>query len=319
MSAENKYISNLPTLSSEIQTIKNIQIGVVESNEDEYGLGRIKVRIPGPSNLGGDDGTATSDLPWAYPMIPKYITTTPKVGEGVFIMVFSKNNLHVDRLYLGPLISTLTSLNNDPIATTGTSPFTFGHIPPPINPNRIPALKGVFPNNTDVTIQGRYNTDIVFKKNEILIRAGKFIESTPSKNNPYPFEFNKKTQGFIQIRNNVPIKKEVGSVTNIIGSKINLITHQGGSPRFNVTNQDDLISNEEINKILETAHPIPFGDVQLEYLKLLKNAFLNHVHNNNGIPATDLISSGSKRDVLEFKKQAEVLEAKMLSQNIKIN
>jgi hypothetical protein len=43
--------------------------------------------------------------------------------------------------------------------------------------------------------------------------------------------------------------------TNIVGSKINLITHKDGAPRFNVMNQDTQISDEEILNILENAQP----------------------------------------------------------------
>jgi hypothetical protein len=32
---------------------------------------------------------------------------------------------------------------------------------------------------------------------------------------------------------------------------------------------------------------LPFGDVLLEYLKLLKEALFSHVHNGNGNTATD--------------------------------
>jgi hypothetical protein len=51
--------------------------------------------------------------------------------------------------------------------------------------------------------------------------------------------------------------------------KINL-THENGSPRFNLTNQDNLISDSELDKMLSEAHQLPFGDVLLEYLRLLK-------------------------------------------------
>jgi hypothetical protein len=114
------------------------------------------------------------------------------------------------------------------------------------------------------------------------------------------------------------------AVTNVVANKINLITHSGGYPRFNVTNQTDLISDEELFKILspETAggaHRLPFGDVLLEYLILLKNALFFHVHNGGGRTATDLVSSGNHQALAEFKSKAEDLEKKMLSNNIRIN
>ena len=326
MSGQNKYISNQPNAIVQSDTMRVIQMGVVESVDDPNSMGRIKVRIPGPAQKGGDNGISTNDLAWAFPMIPKFFSVTPKVGEGVFVIIFDKQKTHSDRLYFGPIISTSDKLNLDPLETTALSPFTFAFLTPPVDVNRIPALKGVFPSDDDISIQGRYNTDLTFKKNEVVIRAGKFVESQPNKNNPYPFQFNNTTQGYIQIRNNVPLTRQtsntqqtIGTVTNIIGNKINLLTHQDGSPRFNLTNQDDLLSNEEILNILDNAHQLAFGDIQLQYLVLLKKAFLNHVHNNNGMAPTDLVIGGVTQDVREFKKNAENLENRMLSNNIRIN
>lgn len=326
MGGDNKFISNQPTVLSTVDNLKNIQIGIVVSVDDQQGLGRIKVSIPGPAMKGGDEGTSVDNLPWCYPMVPKFFTSVPRVGEGVFIFIFNTQKTHSDRLYLGPIISQLDNLNNDQITSSALNPFTFAVLNPKVDVTRIPALKGVFPSNNDISIQGRYNTDLIFKKNELLLRAGKFTETTPNDNNPYPFEFNTTTQGYIQIKNDTPLQKvkenetqERGSVTNIISNKINLLTHKDGTPRFNLTNQDNQISEEELFSILETAHQLPFGDILIQYLKLLKAAFLNHVHNGHGRPPTDLVAGGAKQDVLEFKKNSEDLENRMLSKNIRIN
>jgi hypothetical protein len=321
MGAENKYITNLPTVLSEISKVKTVQLGEVISVEDEYALGRIKVRIPGQANVGGDFDTADSKLPWAIPMQSKFFTSQPKVGECVFIITFTNQKAHSDRLYFGPIISQLDKLEFDPFNVTAQNIFTFGTTNPNVSINRIPALKGVYPKPDDISIQGRYNTDIILRKNEILIRAGKFVETKADLNNPYTKQFNNTTQGFIQIKNNVNLVRDgedLGSVTNIVGSKINLITHKDGTPRFNVMNQDSQVSDEEILNILENAHPLPFGDLLIEYLRLLKNAFLNHVHNYHGIPPTDL-TVGVTLPVKEFNDKAEDLESRMLSKNIRIN
>lgn len=326
MGVDNKFISNKSSVLSTIDGLKNVQIGVVASIDDSQSLGRIKVKIPGPAVKGGDDGTLINDLPWSYPMIPKFFLSTPKVGEGVFILTFSDQKTHSDRLYLGPIISQLDKLNNDQVDATALSPFTFALINPDVDVNMIPALKGVFPSTDDVALQGRNNTDMIFRTGEVLIRAGKFITSIPNENNPYPFQFNNTSQGFLQIRSDVPLEKtnntdpvNKGSFVNLVGNKINLLTHASGSPRFDLMNQDDQISDDEMLNILQNAHPLPFGDLLIQYLKLLKNAFLNHVHNNNGIPPTDLVSGGAKQDVKEFKKNAEDLENRILSKNIRIN
>jgi hypothetical protein len=313
-----------------------LKFGEVVFLEDPLGLDRVKVWIKGSVATGGDDELVVqnsvtieekySNLPWCLPLMPKHITVKPKIGEMVLIFLINKQKEASDRLYIGPIISQLDKLNFDSARTTALAGFTFGPVIPNVNISNIPDLKGVFPSPNDVSIQGRYNTDITQKENEIVIRAGKFKPTEITDLNPYPIKFNAQTQGFIQIKNNVTLPKitetevseRLGTVTNIVSNKINLITH-GGSPNFNVTNQIDLISGDVMESILKTAHQIPFGDVLLEYLILLKEAFLAHVHNGNGRTPTDLTIDGNKQSVAAFKEKAAKLEQSMLSQNIRIN
>lgn len=301
-----------------------IKYGEVISVDDPKGLGRIKVRVKGPTGLGGDDDIPANDLPWCFPLIPKHFQLQPKPSESVIILTFSKDKQHTDRLYVGPIISQSQKLSFDAHFGTALAGFSFGTQDANVNPDTIPELLGVFPDPKDVSIQGRNNTEITQKNNEILIRAGKFVSSSPSSENPYPFKFNLSTQGYIQIKNDITTKKvddisEKGSVLNMVANKINLITHRDGTPRFNVTNQNDLISEEEMDRILNEAHQLPFGDILLEYLRLLKDALFYHVHNGHGNAATDLTSSGNKQALAAFKAKADDLEKRMLSQNIRIN
>jgi hypothetical protein len=313
-------------LSQHLDVFRLIEVAEVISVNDPYHLGRIKVRIKGPRNRGGDDGILDNDLPWAFPLLPKAFSSQPKPKEAVYIFVFGRDREFADRMYVGPIISQPDKLNFDPYYSTALRGFTFASQTPNVSVDNIPELNGVFPDPNDVSIQGRYNTDITQKRNEVVIRAGKFETSTPNDNNPYPFKFNTRTQGYIQIKNDVIVvpksdnqDEQRGSVTNIVGSKINLITHADGSPRFNVTNQDNLISDDELANILDQAHQLPFGDVLLQYLILMKEALFNHVHNGSGNPATDLTSDGNKQSIAAFKAKADDLEKSMLSKNIRIN
>lgn len=296
-----------------------VNYGTVVSINDEKGLGRIKVRIKGAQTIGGDDGKSDSDLPWSYPLLPKHLSVVPKIGENVFVFVFEKAKQHVDRLYIGPIISQETKLEFDNGPSSAMAPFTFGPQEPSVNPERISDVLGVFPKKDEVSIQGRYNTDITQKNNEIVLRAGKFVTVNKSPNNPFGISFNTKTQAYLQLKNGVDINDEKGSVANIVANKINLLTYKDGSPIFNLADKDDLITSSELNKILTEAHPIPFGDVLIEYLILLKQALFSHVHNGNGNPATDLTASGNQQSLTIFKNKAEDLEKAMLSKNIKIN
>lgn len=343
---ENENIKNNRAQKSVYETTKHdniFSIGKVISTIDTAtgkpdSMGRIKVYIDSPANRGGDmnavnlknpDGTINPDsLPWAMPM-NSMVTTQPKVGETVFIFCFDKSKPFVDRIYFGPIISEPQNLNYEPFGND--SPLK-GLSIANINPNKsvytIPEINGVFPDPQDVSIQGRYNTDITQKHNEVVIRAGKFQSSSPSKEsggNPYNFSFNSKTQAFVQLKNDVIIVKETdtqseerGSITNIVSSKINLLTHKNGTPTISL-NPNDLISDLDMEKILSEAHQLPFGDILLEYLRLLKEAIFYHVHNGSGNPSTDLSGSGNCQAIAALKAQADDLEKRMLSKNIRIN
>ena len=322
---ENGNTKSLRGQESRYETLDRqriIEVGEVVSVQDPNNLGRIKVRIKGSRARGGDDGISDDELPWCLPLMTKMFSIQPKPKESVFIFTFGSRQDFVDRMYMGPIISQPQQLNHDPYFSSSLAGFSFGSEAPKVDVESIPQLKGIFPNPEDVSVQGRYNTDITQKHNEVLIRAGKFIESTPSKNNPFPFTFNTKSQGYIQIKNGALVTQDpatYGSVTNIVANKINLLTHENGSPFFELNNQENLISNSELAKILTTAHPIGFGDLQLEYMILMKNAIFNHVHNGSGNPATDLTTSGNIQSIAEFKSKADDLERRMLSKNIRIN
>ena len=305
-----------------------------DSGNKDTGLGRIKVYIKGPISTGGDGDTpdeslASTDiqqLPWCFPLLPKHLQTQPKVGEVVWIFTISRNNEHADRLYLGPIVSQLTLLDKDPFQYSALAGFSFGPQKPNVNPALIPEMKGVFPSQSDISIQGRFNTDITQKKNEVVIRAGKFVTSTSNPSNPYNIKFNGATQTYLQLKYDVVTAPKTdnqpeqrGSVANLVANKINLITLANGSPSFNVLNPDNLISDADLASILATAHQLPFGDVLLQYLRLLKDAVLNHVHNGSGNAATDLTISGKKQAVAAFKAKADELEKAMLSSNVRIN
>jgi hypothetical protein len=314
-----------------------LQTAVVESVYDESGMGRIKARIKGTVPDGGDGNLPTfsknndgKEVPYAFPLLPKHLSTIPKVGEVVWIFVMGRNTYSADRLYIGPIISQLDKLDEDRFkAATSERPFSFGQLTPgaPVltddtTNEQIPELIGVFPKHEEISIQGRYNTDITQKRNEVVIRAGKFEASNSNK---YKIAFNSKTQGFIQIKNDVSYPSsngsegnDKGSVTNIVANKINLLTHRDGAPAITINN-NDLISNDELKMILSDAHQLPFGDILLQYLQLLKEAIFYHVHNGNGNPSTDLSGSGNCQPIAALKAQADDLEKRMLSKNIRIN
>lgn len=277
--------------------------------------------------IGGDlDNSKPDDkLVNCHPLMPKHLNVVPKENEFVLILTFSEAEKQNDRFYIGPIISSLSKLNEDTAIGTALANFNDGFVANDVEIDRIPEAKGIYENPQNVIIDGRNNTDIIQRDNEVLIRSGKFIINQPLK-------FNNINPAYIQLKYNQPITdpntgnvKNI-SVNNIVANKINLLTYSDGNPEFENltfvdadTNKASYISDAQLNTILEEAHPLVFGDTLVEYLQLLKNAFLNHVHNNLGAtPPTDRVDEGS-RPVSEFDKNAERLESEMLSKNIRIN
>lgn len=282
------------------------------------------------------------DLANCFPLMPKFNAPIPKLGETVLLFLSDYNDRYSDRFYIGPIISNFKSLDKQTLAAGSTANLSTGLYLPQKDISKLESAKGIYAEyDTDNTmvIQGRNNSDVVFKNSEVLIRAGKFVENKPE-------EFNQVNPAYVQIKNGfnysdentknttvtsyfapggaeiAPTTKKI-SVNNIVADKINLLTHNG-SPTFNLTNRDlvnnttPYITDAELNKILNEAHPLVFGDVLLEYLKAFRSAFENHVHNKFGAaPPTDNITQGNS--VNDFKTLAPKLEGVMLSKNVRTN
>jgi len=292
------------------ENIKVFHFAIVESTNDPFEGGRIKARIKGV-----DDSKTTGNLPFSFPMLQKFFHVVPRIGETVMVFTPDPKNTNVDRVYVGPIISQPQRLYNDPELYTSRSLLDSGYKDPSPSPSSIPENKGVYPNKKEVAFQGRKNTDIIFKDNEVRIRAGKFITT----NNGEIPKFNKINPAYIQLKHEAVIKKEngksdeLGSVTNIVASKINLLTHKDGAPRFTLDDQDDLIKEGELLKILEDSHQLVFGDKLVQYLKLQRAAFSNHVHRYHGKKAEDLSGSDDIDNYLDYDLDS------MLSKNVRTN
>jgi len=277
-----------------------IVIGRVVSISDEFDGGRIKARVEGV-----DDTNSDSELPYSFPLIPKHLGIMPKVGESVLIFKSSLENDKENRLWVGPIISQPHKLNNDPHFFSSTATKDGGVIEPEQAPSTLPNAKGIYPDKKYISIQGRNNNDIIFKDNELLIRNGKHLVDDN-------LTFNKESISYIKIKNNVLIDTEeeiLGGATTIVSDKINLISHSGNR-NFNITNQDDLITDEELLRIIENASPLVYGDKLNELLELVKEFINNHTHAYPGLPP---VKTKLEEDILNYNLND------LISNNIRIN
>lgn len=287
-----------------------VKLGHVEStNTDEYGQLKIKARI---HEDGGEE-----DIPWAFPLLPKQFQVVPKVGEGVFIFTENTNKRHCNRYYIGPIISQPqynTKCNFD----YGRGPAMSGlegHVIDPLpNINQDASTNGSFPNIGDVAMVGRDSQDIIMKNSdgggdEVQIRCGirKEKESQNSKlsaldnlstvgkvifNNVDPayIQMKYKSNLGVSIKNYdayendyISEKSQTNSVVNVVADKINLVGVGDESVDVSRTNNDSMIHDGDMDKLMSNLHQLPYGDNLANYLKLLRDAILYHVHPYNGM------------------------------------
>jgi hypothetical protein len=261
---------------------RTIYYGEVISINDETDGGRIKVKI---ADL--DNRTANDDLPWCYPLLPKFFHLYPQIGEMVRIFIEDIKFPQRSRFWLGSIISQPQKIGLDTIYNA-LSTTNMGLTVPDPAPATYPASDGVFPTKTDVAIIGRVNTDIILRINELHLRAGKHenddILTLNSKN---PAEISLIFEPLNDDENNFY------SNTVILSDKIALISHSG-NPKF----KSSKLETKDRDKIFKEGHPLARADVLVEALELMRKAIVQHIHAYSGLPVdtTAIINDLNKID-----------------------
>lgn len=275
--------------------------------DDSEGL-RIKVRIP----YVDDANLPVSELPYVFPLLPKMVHVNPKNDEMVLVLLQSIGDGQGNRFFIGPVISQPQYINFDPYNYSSQSLFKGNQIVKPLPaPSLNPNNNGTLPDRDDIALQGRGNTDIILKPSEVRIRCGfKQNEYTTKEN---CLNFNSVDLGYIQMKYNKMCdnkNKEFSSLINIVADRINLLSYDS-KDYFPMTDRKELITDDDLrNLILEKAHPLPYGDKLIEFLKQLIEVIRNHTHPFSMDPPC-------------FKEQEEKILStdlnEMLSQSIRIN
>lgn len=247
---------------------RTIYYGEVVNIDDPTEGMRIQVKI-----LGLDNQTTNEDLPWCYPLMPKFFYVLPKVGEYVRILLEDKKYPIRSRFWEGPVISQLTKLEFDSIYTA-LSTTNMALTNPDPAPNTFPNAVGIYPGPEDVALLGRVNADIILKLNEVQIRAGQHDNDdvlTLNTLNPATIDMN-----FEQVQNST----DYYSNTVIQADKIAIISHTG-DPQFKAA---QLTPTDRVN-IFENGHPMARADVLVEALEIIRTALINHIHGYANLPA----------------------------------
>ena len=288
----------------------NIKLCEVISVDDTYKSGRIKVKLH-PE----DDRKHIDNIQYVYPLLPKMFNVLPKVGEAVIVFLMASGEGFSNRYYIGPIISQLPNMNFDGYFSGALSNYDDSLIKPKVAHDLISEAKGAFGNDDDVAIYGRKGSDIILKEDDIRIRAGARLDS----NNKIGNEFNRLNPTYLKLKyNNEPTtatnqytgeEYKYNSTATLVADQINLIDNNANT-YFNTTHNEDLITNEEMKKIIETAHALPFGDILVDFLKYFLKMFQEHAHPYPGLPT--ILPSGNENF---FNYDLN----KILSKNVRIN
>lgn len=282
-----------------------VRISKVVSVDDNQDGDRIKVKLfPEDNDIGTIDG-----LVYAYPLLPKMLHLKPKVGEAVFIITANSENGNSQRYYIGPLISQPTHLEYESYYMDSTSMLKNSYTAPDPAPSMNPQTKGAFMGPNDVGLEGRKNTGLQLTDNDVRVKAGVKITG----NDRRDVIFNSKNPSYLKLkyydREQSAGGRQYNSTATLVADQINLIG-TNSKDYFNVTDREELISDEDMKKIIEKAHKLPYGDVLIEFLSMFRQAFLKHVHPFPTLPPS--------LDAIGENVRAYDLQ-KILSETVKIN
>lgn len=279
---------------------------VLSVQDNQAGL-RIKVRLEPYDN----NYKNIEDIPYCFPLLPKFFHCNPKVGECVAVILSTMGATQGQRWYIGPLISQPQKLGFDPFNYQARSLFSGAQTARPFpNPKTDPENNGSLPDQEDIAIQGRGNTDILLKDSDVVVRCG--FKKAPHANPKDNLRFNREDLAYMLTR----YKKSVGpdgrpysSSINLVADRINLLSHDSKDV-FNLNDQKSLITDEDMQDILVRAHQLPYGDELVSFLQKFIEVFRTHTHPFSMDPPC---LTTPQQDVLSMDLTS------MLSKSIRIN
>jgi hypothetical protein len=246
---------------------RTIYYGEVITIDDPTEGGRIKVKIPDLDNK-----TSNAELPWCYPVVPKFFHVFPKVGEVVRILIEDIKYPQRSRYWEGPIISQPQKISFD-TSYTALSTTNMGLTSPEPATSTYPDADGIYPLREDIAIVGRVNTDIILRINQVSLRAGKH-------ENGNVLKLNVKNPATIDMIYE-PIKNTAEYYSNVIiqGDKIAILSHNG-DPQFKAVR----LTPADRQRIFAEGHPLGRADLIVEAFKLFRDAIIQHIHPYSNMP-----------------------------------
>jgi hypothetical protein len=276
--------------------INSIYIGKVKSIVSDKNDGIIQVHI---DML--DEKLNIDELPLCYPLMSRVFYAMPKVDEAVLVLMGStkesiKNNTRGNRFWIGPIITNYNDIINDELGSSRNLNYDPLSVK---SRNNKEDERGRFPidgeDTNEISIIGRDNTDISQSENKIRLRAGKHKNKNPTQIN----EDNPVYNILELIDNNT-------SYSLTAGDEIYLISHKGKETFKKILTKDDIAD------LKNNTQSMLYGELTVEYLKILTEAFLTHIHQH---PQKQPIK---KQVVVALESKLNQIQ-ELLAKNIKIN
>jgi hypothetical protein len=290
-------------MEGKIQTVRFCK---VISISDDTDADRIKVRL-NPE----DNSKSIDEIEYAFPILPKMFHVKPKVGEAVLVLLAVTNDGNSQRYYIGPVISQDHKLNYDPYFQGADSYLRGAFKKFDVAPRMDPEQNGTLPKDEDIVIRGRKNADIQITNDDVRIKAGVKVVN---ENNKYQMSFNTKNPSYAKFKYHTsPLIGNNKSTSTIVGDKILLLSNT--SPNYyNLTDRENLITDEEINKVIQSAYKLPYGEKLVDFLKTFVDAFVKHTHPFQMLPPNPSYS------VALMEKKSQMLDkGDLLSDTARIN
>lgn len=171
--------------------------GEVKDNVDPLMLGRIRVeprtKLENQSIPTKPDGSPKSESEYAWgtddpfiflPLLPYYISQVPEVGEYVNIMYstrkepLSNNKFYIQGPISRPWNNERENFNSAQVVLDNGTPLQKSYEPRNSKTGNVQEIvKDIYPLPGDNALLSRGSTDLVLKKTDVLLRAGKFLKT----------------------------------------------------------------------------------------------------------------------------------------------
>lgn len=134
---------------------------------------------------GRDRDVKDNQLVLCIPLLPQFFYVKPQVGEMVYVILENPKDNTSPRYWIGPIISSKLKLKYQSYEDASRI-FEDATYIPNLKLSNFTGLSSIFPEESDVALQGRGDSDLILKNRELLLIAGKLQEDAFALNTESP-------------------------------------------------------------------------------------------------------------------------------------